>query len=495
MRTVLRLWASAGSVLAVLGSVTTVQAAQTINTSSTTSCVAQGGVISGANLLTDFDNGTFGTESGAPDQSPTTDPYPATVVGGIFDHFYDFNHGDYGYISNPVTPRNPFQHPEITDPVYGAAGRFFASDPNADTPTMHFSVLGVVPNQNYELSFWAANSEPNGIPNIVNAVVNGVVSFSTGELQAFPAALEWRRYGVVFNAGSQTALQISMQSTETGPGGRDFYLDNVELRPCVVPGGSISGSVYIDANGDNALQSGTEPPIGLIEVTLWDTRGTSNTADDILVSTSESIGNGSYSFSNIVAGNDYEVRVKTDDPDLPSDSTPGTATALPITVTSGGNTSGHDFGFDAGAAVLSGDKTIEIFDPNAEGLYAIPSNDVIYTISISNVGTGRADLNSLFLVDSLPSEVTFYNADMDDAGPITNPVNFSQNSAALNWTYSRDVGFSSSAIKPTTFAQCNYTPTAGYDPAVRHVCFAPNGRMQFGNPDPSFSVSFRARIN
>lgn len=496
MRTTLRLLASAGVLFTALVGASLVQAAQTINTSSTTSCVAQGGTISGANLLTDFDNGTFGTGSGAPNQSPNTDPYPSTVTGGDFTNFYDFFHGAYGYVSNPVTPRNAFQHPGITDPVYGAAGRFFASDPNVDTPTMNFSVLGVVPNQNYELSFWAANSEPNGTPNIVNAVVNGVVSFTTGPLQAFPAALEWRRYGVVFNSGNLTALQISMQSTETGAGGRDFYLDNVELRPCVVDGGSISGTVYIDANGNNTLQSGTEPGVNLVEVTLWDTRGTTTATDDILVSTTESVGSGAYSFSNIAAGSDYELRVDTNDSDLPSDSTPGTATALSVTVTSGGSTSGHDFGFDAGAAVLSGAKTIEVFDPAAEGLYAIPSNDVTYTISITNVGTGRADLNSLFMVDSLPSEITFYNADLDGpTGPATNPVSFSQNGAALNFSYTRDVGFSSSVTKPATFAACNYTPTAGYDPAVRHICFAPNGRMQFGNPDPSFSVSFRARIN
>jgi len=260
-----------------------------------------------------------------------------------------------------------------------------------------------------------------------------------------------------------------MQSTETGAGGRDFYLDNVELRPCVAPSGSISGNVYIDANGDNALQSGTEPGINLIEVTLWDTRGTASAADDILVSTTASTGSGAYSFSNIPVGNDYEVRVDTNDSDLPSDASAGTPTALAGVVTSGGSTVGKDFGFDPGAAVLSGDKTIEIFDPASEGLYAIPSNDVIYTISISNVGTGRADLNSLFLVDSLPPEIAFYNADIDDGGPETDPVDFSQSSAGLNFDYARDVGFSSSAAKPTSFADCSYTPAAGYDPAVRHI--------------------------
>jgi len=151
MRSIFKRIVPIGSVLAVFAGAASVQAAQTINTSSTTSCVAQGGTVSGANLLTDFDNGTFGTGSGAPNQSPSIDPYPSTVTGGEFREFYNFEHGAYGYVSNPVMPRNAFQHPDITDPVHGAAGRFFASDPDADTPTLNFAVLGVVPNQNYEL--------------------------------------------------------------------------------------------------------------------------------------------------------------------------------------------------------------------------------------------------------------------------------------------------------------------------------------------------------
>ena len=101
MRTTLRLLASAGVLFTALVGASLVQAAQTINTSSTTSCVAQGGTISGANLLTDFDNGTFGTGSGAPNQSPNTDPYPSTVTGGDFTNFYDLS---LIHISEPTRP-------------------------------------------------------------------------------------------------------------------------------------------------------------------------------------------------------------------------------------------------------------------------------------------------------------------------------------------------------------------------------------------------------
>jgi len=156
------------------------------------SCEAQGGTLDSSNFITDFDNGTFGVNPGGlADQSPNVDPYPSQtangvttgVVGGIFDEFFDIDHGDYAYLGHNVRRRNPQQHPRggltrrqnnpITDPENGVNGRFFVSDPNEDTPSLNFSITNVVPNENYELAFWAANSERTGAPNIVNAVVDG----------------------------------------------------------------------------------------------------------------------------------------------------------------------------------------------------------------------------------------------------------------------------------------------------------------------------------
>jgi len=73
----------------VLLSATASWAAQTVNSNFSESCVNQGGTIGVSNLITDFDNGTFGTESGAPNQSPNIDPYPSTITGGVFDNFYE----------------------------------------------------------------------------------------------------------------------------------------------------------------------------------------------------------------------------------------------------------------------------------------------------------------------------------------------------------------------------------------------------------------------
>lgn len=472
-----------------------VQAGQVLNTTSTTSCAAQGGMPSGVNIITDFDNGTFGTESGAPNQSPTADPYPAQITGGMFDHFYDFDWGDYGYVANAVMPRNTYQHADITDPVYGVTGRFFASDPNNNTPTLNFTITNVTPNENYEVSFWAANSEPGGTPNQVLAVLNGITSYSTGPLQAFPAALEWKRHAFVFNAGNRTTVEVAMASTETGNGGRDFYIDNVEMQGCTLSSsGAITGTVYTDSNGNNAYNLGTDGILSNIAVQLWDTQGDSNPANDIFVSETSSSGgsSGLYQFQNLPPLTTYEVRVVTSDPDLPSGASLGTPAALPVTVTNGDTTTDVDFGFDISTALLEASKDVQMATASQ---YAIPGEDVIYTITTFNRGDGRTDRNTLFMVDSLPHDISFYNADMDGPGGVTaDPVAFMQNGAGLNFDYTRDIGYAAAGPKPANFAACNYTPMGTYDDNVAYICFAPNGRMAAGNPDPSFAVSFRAGI-
>ena len=66
--------------------------------------------------------------------------------------------------------------------------------------------------------------------------------------------------------------------------------------------------------------------------------------------------------------------------------------------------------------------------------------------------------------------------------------------AGLSFTYANDVGYSDSATRPADFSACTYTPAAGYDPNVTYICFNPKGTLVADDPDPTFSVSFRARI-
>ena len=146
------------------------------------------------------------------------------------------------------------------------------------------------------------------------------------------------------------------------------------------------------------------------------------------------------------------------------------------------------------STTLDAVKTVSVYDPASAGLFAVPGNDVVYTITVTNTGGSAADSDSIFIVDLLPTEVEFYNGDIDDTGPLSGPIEFVQSGAGLTFTDATDLRFSNGATAPASFAACAYSPVSGYDPAVRFVCFNPKGAMASGSPDPSFSVSFRARI-
>ena len=155
----------------------------------------------------------------------------------------------------------------------------------------------------------------------------------------------------------------------------------------------------------------------------------------------------------------------------------------------------HDIRYcPATGAVLTATKAVSAYDPLGEGLYMLPGVDARYDIRVTNTGDGATDPGTLFLSDALPAEVTFWSGDVDDGGPQTGSVGFIDGDSGLTLGPG-DIGFSAQAAKPATFAACGYAPNGGYDPAVRHVCFRPQGAFEAGAPDPNFTVWFRARID
>ncbi len=144
-----------------------------------------------------------------------------------------------------------------------------------------------------------------------------------------------------------------------------------------------------------------------------------------------------------------------------------------------------------GAAVLAVTKTVDVVAPRG---YALPGEDFVYTLTVTNTGSGAPDAGSLFLVDALPGDVEFRNSDIDGPGPETGPVSFTESGSTVTLNPVTDIAYSDALAKPSGFAACNYTPTPGYDGNVRHVCFRPGGTLTPGNPPPEFSLSFRARL-
>ena len=127
-------------------------------------------------------------------------------------------------------------------------------------------------------------------------------------------------------------------------------------------------------------------------------------------------------------------------------------------------------------------------------MFAVPGNDILYTITATNTGTGPTDGDSVFVYDTLPATLEFFNGDVDGPGPATGPILFNAGTSGLAFTQATDLRYSNLAAVPASFAACSYTPAAGYDPAVRYVCLNPKGAMLSGAGPPSFNFQLRARI-
>ena len=153
-----------------------------------------------------------------------------------------------------------------------------------------------------------------------------------------------------------------------------------------------------------------------------------------------------------------------------------------------------------GFGELSANKTVAVWDPNDEGLYAIPGTEMLYTISVENTGTGPIDSGSIFLVDNLPSEVAFWNGDIDAGGPdsfpVTAAVGFEQiNGTGMIFNPSTDLGYSTDTVPPADFSQCTIIALDGtFREDFNYVCFKPQGSLGNGTPAPKLNFSFRAKI-
>lgn len=115
----------------------------------------------------------------------------------------------------------------------------------------------------------------------------------------------------------------------------------------------------------------------------------------------------------------------------------------------------------------------------------IPGGDLLYTLTVTNSNSSPVDLSTAILTDPLPVNVTFYNGDIDDSGPLTTNFSFNAGTSGLtfaagNLTYSNNAG-----------ASYAYTPAAGYDANVTALRFAPQGMMAANS---SFSLTFRAQV-
>ena len=118
----------------------------------------------------------------------------------------------------------------------------------------------------------------------------------------------------------------------------------------------------------------------------------------------------------------------------------------------------------------------------------IPGAILAYTFAVGNTGPRAVDANTVWLIDTLPSNLL--------VGTAASPV-FTQGTptSALTFFAATDIAYSNAASPPASFAACNYAPTTSYDPNVHYVCLNPKGSMaaSTGTP-PNFTLTIKAQL-
>lgn len=134
----------------------------------------------------------------------------------------------------------------------------------------------------------------------------------------------------------------------------------------------------------------------------------------------------------------------------------------------------------------------------------IPGAEVLYTLRVTNTGSGVVDSNTTVITDPIPPNTDMFVGDLNGAG--TGPILFldglatgdpsTNQSSNLSWTYSGlanaadDVGFYNDSGCTTLI-----TPTAPYDTNVKCIRLNPKGTMAgSGGGNPYFELKFRVRL-
>lgn len=150
--------------------------------------------------------------------------------------------------------------------------------------------------------------------------------------------------------------------------------------------------------------------------------------------------------------------------------------------------------------VISTSKISQVWDPGSALLKAVPGNEVLYRVNVTNSGLAATDSDSVLIIDTLPTQLSLWNGDIDAGGPETyssvGQAGFSQsNGAAMAFAPSTDLRVSTATTPPTSFAQCSSLSLDGtFRSNVRYLCLRPRGSLAAGAASPTISFVFRARI-
>jgi uncharacterized repeat protein (TIGR01451 family) len=124
----------------------------------------------------------------------------------------------------------------------------------------------------------------------------------------------------------------------------------------------------------------------------------------------------------------------------------------------------------------------------------IPGSVVLYTVSLTNSGTGTVDGSTLVITDALPANTSACVSTLC-GNPIVDFINGSPVSG-LTFNYASNVTYSNTAGGGPPYTYTPVPDATGFDANVKGIRIAPTGTMNgTGGGNPSFTVQFRVRVN
>ncbi len=279
----------------------------------------------GSNLVTDFNDGTFGISTSDPvvastnTRSPAAWPYPAATLNYGYAQVSASGpaDGSLSLVNRLSSPRiyntwsNALTAITVTGTGTGIAtsdattGRFLLiNGANPGVTIIQTTISGLTPYTNYQLLGLFSNVIDNGqtgfvLPNI-DFYVNGASYFRTGNIPQ-DVQSTWRRAGFVFNSGNATSATFKLVSRVPASTGNDLAFDQLSLNQCQgVYVNTLSGFLYGDANVSGSFQNPAEPqlPAGVI-VDLQYTDSNGNPVTVAKTTTGVGSDTGKYVFTNV----------------------------------------------------------------------------------------------------------------------------------------------------------------------------------------------------
>ena len=354
------------------------------NVVAASSCEGIGG-IAGPNLFTDgsFGNLSSGVAIGRTNAVSNNGPVPPAGVTTL-THAGDGSVGDGKYritnrLANQLTVRDATWYMFVGDHTTLAAdggkgdpsGLMMVINANLQPAVFYEKVVTVAPHTSYEFSLWVAhannpaaaywkNSIPERIPLPANLefVVDRIgvdddndgtvdepgeeqVLITTGDIGSSDKPV-WRQFASMFFSGEATSVRFRFRNNGEGGDGNDLAIDDLTLATCaVVPRGAVSGVLYLDENGNGALDSAELVRLPAdVTLQLVDTY-------NVVVATAVTDAAGAYSFTGIptLPSADYKVKVLTSSPSMPAQMALSTLDTLNVTVVGGSTVANQNFGF------------------------------------------------------------------------------------------------------------------------------------------------------